>query len=894
MGAKDIFVAIRPLAVVLLAFGSVSSFASIPGRRVPFPTQDIVKDCLEVQIPEHAWDFFKENLKWTLKCPVGEFRSRIEKNHKSWPPHVRLLVSDVLFHEFLKFRSEQYSLHESKVRYEREEGFKWDPSVQASQQKVPVKPFSAQALVDVTVSWADQFELLLKPLYTTKLSSKRYGRRQPQIFRKESGVRWVRFLSASRRHKQLATSIKNDLEFLFFNSKDRTAVLAILQDAVDNEPETLALFKDTLLKHYSKIPDKKDRRVRSEDLQPWLSYLSLQPKPRNKKEREALLKTLRRMWILFPKKSDKVAIRKKAIELGVSSAFAGPSPRQMKIEEIVMHSRKQNAALLGAEGLKTMDQVLKLPTKTVDPDELWDALEWHIRLLRIMDQRHKIAGLLNQYLKKGRFIDTPKKASDREKFFDRFYQVARWRWSYDKISVAVQNFDQIIALNRAWNTDHQLAKSYYIRARIAEQNGDKLSARPYFDQAIQELALRKKDNDDLHQDLLWRRFFNSLDLGALRGNYQLLVQEMEAIRPEIDFKEDGIRWYFWMGQAHLLEGNKDKAAEYFEKAYEEEPLSYYSSLSGVELIRMGREAPSGWNLPSAEKYWKADETAWSEPSFSEVFNTKTLSVRKSQNWAWPRIYGLASIGQFEELKRYLSSLERRAYVYALSSTRRYRKSTKRRLIRKIGWLRLAAGDNIGSLRMGELARITFEGDIGAEELAFLYPLPFKNVVMEKAAERKIDPWHSISLIRQESAFNPVARSSANALGLMQVIPPVARQEAEELKIKDFDPANLSDPRLAVRIGTFHLAKLLEHFGDSLIVSTAGYNAGRPPAENWLENYLHPVPYAFVDRISFAETRGYVRSIMRNYVNYSRIYNDAKIDKDKLLKMPGPMSKLQAR
>lgn len=875
-------------------FYAPASHSAISGRRVPFPTQEVVKKCLTPQIPKHSWDFFKENLTWKLTCSVEDFRSRIKKDHKSWPPHVRLLVADVLFLEFLKFRSEQYSLHESKVRYQSEEGFFWDPNTQASQQKTVAEPFTAQALVDVSVSWADEFELLLKPLYTSKLSSARYGRQQPQIFRKESGVRWIRFLSASRRYKQLATSIAEDLEFLFFNSQDRKEVLAILQDTVEAEPETLKLFGDILLKYYSKIPTQSDRRIDADDLEPWLAYLSLRPKPSSEKDKDELLTTLRRMWVLFPKKSDKVAIRKKAIELGVSSAFAGPSARQMNLEELVLHSKMQNEALLGAEGLKTMDHVLKLPSKTLDRDELWDALEWHILLLRIMDQRHRIADILNQYLNKGRFIDTPEKSEEREKFFDRFYQVARWRWSYDKIEVAVKNFDQIIALNRAWNTDHQLAKSFYIRARIAEQNGDKVAARPYLDQALQELALRKKDNDDLHQDLLWRRFFNSLDLGALRGTYQQLVQEMEALKPEIDWKEDGSRWLFWMAQAHLLEGDKDKAAKYFKDAYENEPLGYYSSMSGVELIRMGRDAPSGWKLPSAEKYWKADETAWSEPDFSEVFNTETLSVSKSQNWAWARIYGLASIGQFEDLKRYLSSLERRAYVYALSSTRRYRNSTKRRLLKKIAWLRLAAGDNIGALRMGELARITFEGDIGAEELAFLYPLPFKDIVLEKSSERKIDPWHSISLIRQESAFNPVARSSANALGLMQVIPPVARLEAEELKIQDFDPANLSDPRLAVRIGTYHLSKLLDHFGDSMIVSTAGYNAGRPPAEDWLENYLHPVPYAFVDRISFAETRGYVRSILRNYVNYSRIYNDAQIDKEKLLKMPGPLSKLQAR
>jgi soluble lytic murein transglycosylase len=120
---------------------------------------------------------------------------------------------------------------------------------------------------------------------------------------------------------------------------------------------------------------------------------------------------------------------------------------------------------------------------------------------------------------------------------------------------------------------------------------------------------------------------------------------------------------------------------------------------------------------------------------------------------------------------------------------------------------------------------------------------------------------------------------------MQIIPPVAELEARKLKIKDFRPEQLTDPSMSVRIGSFHLGELYTHFESSVIVSTAGYNAGRPPVYSWLKHYSHPLPYVFIDRISFAETRKYVRSILRNYLNYSRIYGDGTVDVDALLKMP---------
>ncbi len=867
----------------------ISQVEALPrGPQVPIPSEAIVKDCLEYP---QANDSLSENHIWKLTCPIEDFRKRIQKESKSWPSHVSFLAGQVLFDEFLKFRANFLVNTKRSQHLERPEGFFWEPKSDADEKTKVLGPdeSSQSSFINASVDWFDDMDLLLRPLFDSKASSRKYGEDKSTILKKEAGYLWFRFVNASMRYGIALREMNSVLNFMFDTQKDRSKILAVLIDIVKQDPSALGYFKELIIKNLEKIPQKDDRRITSSDFDGWLFLWKLKGQNLDAAERGKLLDALRRMWILFPTKEHKIQIRKLAISLQVSRSFIGPSIRQLKLSELLTYAEKQIDYIEGDEALVTMRQVLRLPNNLVDKDELWKALVFHLRLLRIMDQRHHIPAILKRYLVKGHFVDIPKKAEEREEFFDRMYQVGKWRWSYDTQLEAVKIFDQIISLNRAWGTDYKLDDSYYVRARIAEQSGDKIAARLFFDQAIQELERNQKDYNDLYVDLRWRRFFNSLDLAAISHTYKGISDELDQFKSKLNWKEDGSRWYFWKAQAFLLEGQQKQAIEYFEKTYEHEPLGYFSSLAGLELIKLGKE-PSGWKLDSAEKYWKGELDVWEEPSFAEIFSIKNLKYKKNQDVAWARIYGLASIRRFKDLGRYIPSLERRAYVYAMASNQKFKRRDKRRLLLKIAWLRLAVGDNIGALRTGELARITFEGDIGAEELAYLYPLPFKELIHKNAIENHIDPWHVTSLIRQESAFNYQARSSANALGLMQIIPPVAEAEAKELKIANFEPEMLLNPEMSVKVGTYHLSKLFTLFESSIIVSTAGYNAGRPPAYDWLEHYFNPLSYAFIDRISFSETRGYVRSILRNYVNYSRIYNDAVIDPEKLLKMPILMPK----
>jgi soluble lytic murein transglycosylase len=155
----------------------------------------------------------------------------------------------------------------------------------------------------------------------------------------------------------------------------------------------------------------------------------------------------------------------------------------------------------------------------------------------------------------------------------------------------------------------------------------------------------------------------------------------------------------------------------------------------------------------------------------------------------------------------------------------------------------------------------------SQRLAF--PLPDRETLAE--AERTgIDPLLAAALIRQESGFDPYARSRADARGLMQVLPSVGAGLAPAAGITDWDPALLYQPEINARFGVVHLGQTLQHY-PLLPAALAAYNAGERPTNRWLELPGAEDPDVFIERIQFAETRDYVRRVLRNLAVYRAFY-----------------------
>ena len=155
----------------------------------------------------------------------------------------------------------------------------------------------------------------------------------------------------------------------------------------------------------------------------------------------------------------------------------------------------------------------------------------------------------------------------------------------------------------------------------------------------------------------------------------------------------------------------------------------------------------------------------------------------------------------------------------------------------------------------------------------LFPLPYKDDLFVNARERGLDPYDVAALIRQESEFNPTAKSHANAYGLMQLMPTTGRMLGRQQGMKTVPTSLLLNPGVSIRLGTEYLRQQLVNWDGDFFRTLAAYNAGPGRVHQWLQwrsDYREPAE--FVESIPFTETREYIQAVLRNADIYREIYS----------------------
>lgn len=156
----------------------------------------------------------------------------------------------------------------------------------------------------------------------------------------------------------------------------------------------------------------------------------------------------------------------------------------------------------------------------------------------------------------------------------------------------------------------------------------------------------------------------------------------------------------------------------------------------------------------------------------------------------------------------------------------------------------------------------------------LYPLPYEALLRSEALRSGLDPMFAAGVIRQESLFDPEARSVADARGLMQVVPSVGAELARRAALPEWDPVLLYQPDVNLDFGIEHLADALGrlHWPERAL---AAYNAGLDRVSRWQSiRGTDQDPEIFVERIPFTETRDYVRKVLKNVAMYHALYPKA--------------------
>jgi soluble lytic murein transglycosylase len=152
----------------------------------------------------------------------------------------------------------------------------------------------------------------------------------------------------------------------------------------------------------------------------------------------------------------------------------------------------------------------------------------------------------------------------------------------------------------------------------------------------------------------------------------------------------------------------------------------------------------------------------------------------------------------------------------------------------------------------------------------VYPVGFPVEVHSAAQQAGLPPLLLLALVRQESAFQVRAGSTAGAMGLTQVIAPTGQQIATALH-ESWSPEMLMDPATSLRFGAYYLAQQLRQFDGNVLAALAAYNAGPAAAGRWLREAETPDAEGFIAAVDYNETRLYLERVLENYARYRYVY-----------------------
>lgn len=154
-----------------------------------------------------------------------------------------------------------------------------------------------------------------------------------------------------------------------------------------------------------------------------------------------------------------------------------------------------------------------------------------------------------------------------------------------------------------------------------------------------------------------------------------------------------------------------------------------------------------------------------------------------------------------------------------------------------------------------------------------YLAPYREQMRTVLQQQQLDEAFVYGLIRQESRFIADIRSSAGAIGLMQLMPATAKWVAGKLGVSNFRTNLIADINTNLQLGTYYLKHVLDQLDDQPLLAAAAYNAGPGRAKRWRDT--RPLEGAiYAETIPFNETRDYVKVVLSNSMYYASNFGHA--------------------
>ena len=322
--------------------------------------------------------------------------------------------------------------------------------------------------------------------------------------------------------------------------------------------------------------------------------------------------------------------------------------------------------------------------------------------------------------------------------------------------------------------------------------------------------------------------FRAALIAFVHGRSVVAANELDTLAVRYEKSGDAIAALYWSGRAWERQGDSARAVVRWNQVLARDPLSWYAAQAARRL----GEAP--WAPPPAADVFP------NVPAVDSIFRRTDQLMRLGMDTE-ARL-------EFDEAVRNggAGSIER---LLATAAALRDRGLTTRAI--QLGWKAIARGER------------------DARAYRLVYPIVLGDAIIAESRLRRVDPALVSAIIRQESNFNPTATSGPGARGLMQVMPAIGAAIAHGLRYPYWNPDLLFEPDVNVELGIAHLRAMLS--GRDPARALAAYNAGDGRVARWSRKPGAADPEVFIERIPFAETRDYVRVVLRNRDLYRALY-----------------------
>jgi soluble lytic murein transglycosylase len=411
-------------------------------------------------------------------------------------------------------------------------------------------------------------------------------------------------------------------------------------------------------------------------------------------------------------------------------------------------------------------------------------------------------------------------------YYEAQVNMIRVLWTENGSTEALKALAQ---LEKSLTKKYSLFDVYWLRGRIYEELKRRDDSQKQLEKAAAEETPNWREKEKILWSLAWSRF-KSKDFKRAIEHLDLMIASPD-VSPYARYK-----YQYWKGEALQRQSLETEAKAVWGSLAIDDPYGYYGLLAHHQLDKPllkftisdfnSRVVLSPSELDIFNALVKVDELDFAQKLLSEKLSSKTELVKKSADDISAIFQKLALVNSYNTIFYYFTQLS---------------PEVQKEVFLKVPQV--------------------------------LFPNPYSDLVTSAAKDAGIEPELVYSIMRQESSFNPMARSPMDAFGLLQLLPEVARRVAKTHKIPFTGYEDLYKPEINIPLGSYLLKTQNKAFDNKFVLMVASYNASSSAVRNWYKRYDGD-DLMFIEDIPYEETKTYVKLITRNLVLYKKlIYGD---------------------